>query len=108
MGLTTEPNAKNIMRLSGLEFAAASLMKKQDTSVELQRLSGSLITLLTSMPVTSEISDEKTASYGHVNIVLPRPSRMYRPDQTLLELDSGVQPSATSVGDFMQSPDIDA
>lgn len=26
-------------------------------------------------PVSSEISDEKTGSYGHVNIVVPRPSR---------------------------------
>ena len=62
--------------------------------------------------------------YGHVNIVLPRPSRVYRPDKTMLvilflhrflsifltsplmrcgaqELGSGAAPSDTSVGDYL-------
>ena len=38
-------------------------------------LAGSLLTVVTGMPVVSEIADEKTGSYGRVNIVVPRPSR---------------------------------
>ena len=38
-------------------------------------LAGSVLTVVTGMPVVSEIADEKTGSYGRVNIVVPRPSR---------------------------------
>jgi hypothetical protein len=79
------------------------------------------VTLLTDMPVSSEISDEAlkglllghyrekvvaivlcscqtSGSYGHVSIVIPRPSRIYRPDQTAFEIAAGLPPSATSAG----------
>merc|ERR550539_779326 len=108
ISLAAQPNAKKIMKVSGVEFAVSKLMKSSESSDELQGLAGSILTIITVMPVTSERSDEKTGSYGHVNIVVSRPSRMYRPDQTMLELSSGVQPSETSIGDYLQSPDIDA
>ena len=79
------------------------------------------------MPVTSEISDDNTGSFGRVNVVLPRPSRLhrsaplvlpwgasvllvrlYRPDRTLLELGAGVKPSDAYVGDYLLSPGVDA
>ena len=37
-------------------------MSKEDTSDELQRLAGSLVTRVTDTPVTSEVSEEKTGS----------------------------------------------
>ena len=91
------------MTVSGVLAAASGLMSRPETSDDLQRLAGSLITLNSDMPVTSEVSDDKSGSYGHVSIVLPRPSRVYRPDQTAMELQAGMQPSATAVGSFAES-----
>jgi hypothetical protein len=105
--LGSEPNANTIMRVAGVEAAASRLMKSDESSEELQRLAGSMLTVLTGMPVSSELSDDKSGSYGRVNIVLPRPSRIYGSDRTMLELRSGVRPSETSVGDYLVSPHID-
>merc|ERR1711957_975857 len=96
------PNAKTAMKALAVPFLCATLMKQPASSNELQRLAGSLVTLLTGMPVISEISDDNSGSYGHVNIVIPRPSRLYRADQTFLELESGVAPSDTTAGDYSQ------
>ena len=102
ISLASEPNAKTIMKVSGVLNAAATLMSRPETSDDVQRLAGSLVTLSSNMPVTSEVSDDKSGSYGHVSIVIPRPSRVYRPDQTAMELEAGMQPSATSVGGFLE------
>ena len=101
--MASEPNAKAIMKVSGVLAAAAELMSRPETSDSVQRLAGSLITLNSDMPVTSEISDDQSGSYGHVSIILPRPSRVYGPDQTAMELQAGMQPSATSVGSYLES-----
>lgn len=100
ISIVAQPTAKTTMALLGVKDAAAKLMKSPSSSEEIQHLAGSLLTLITDMPVTSEISDESSGSYGHVNIVLPRPSRIYRPDKTLIELESGVQPSETAAGGY--------
>eukprot|EP00413_Alexandrium_margalefii_P016058 CAMPEP_0204529554 /NCGR_PEP_ID=MMETSP0661-20131031/10124_1 /ASSEMBLY_ACC=CAM_ASM_000606 /TAXON_ID=109239 /ORGANISM="Alexandrium margalefi, Strain AMGDE01CS-322" /LENGTH=181 /DNA_ID=CAMNT_0051535585 /DNA_START=55 /DNA_END=600 /DNA_ORIENTATION=- len=105
--LTMEPNAKPIMKGSGLLLHCSKLMKSPNSSPEIQRLAGSLITLVTDLPVTSQISEDKTGSYGRVNVVLPRPSRVQAPDRTLLELDAGVAPSDTEEGDFFRRPSTD-
>ena len=44
------------------------------------------------------LSWQTSGSYGHVSIVIPRPSRIYRPDQTAAELAAGMQPMATPAG----------
>lgn len=107
ISLATQPNAKTVMRVKGVEAAAAKLMKSPITSDEVQRLAGSIITLITGLPVTSEISGDKTGSYGRINVVLPRPSRIYAPDQAIMELAAGVQPSQTTPGDYLQSPYVE-
>ena len=93
IALAGEPGAKQLMKSSGLQASAIRLMKSSFSSSELQRLAGSIITLLTDMPVSSEISEDSSGSSGYINIVVPRPSRVYGPDQTILALDSGVQRS---------------
>mmetsp|Transcript_70671 Transcript_70671/g.210740 ORF Transcript_70671/g.210740 Transcript_70671/m.210740 type:complete len:200 (-) Transcript_70671:107-706(-) len=90
--------------LQGLLFTLSNLMKSPASTPEMQRLAGSVITLTTDLPVTSQISDDKTGSYGRVNIVLPRPSRVYRPDSTMLELAAGVPPSG--LGNRLRSPSL--
>jgi len=94
IAMMSEPSAKTSMKASGLEAAAAKLMSRPSTSADTAALAGSLITLLSDMPVTSEVAEEKTGSYGHVNVVVPRPSRVYGADKALMELASGVAPSS--------------
>ena len=65
------------------------LMSSEASSSALRGLAGSLITLLTDQPVTSTVADEATGSFGDVEIVLPRPSRVYAADKALMELSSG-------------------
>merc|ERR1719359_1742905 len=81
--LSSEPNAKWVIENAGILADASQLMSKEDTSDEIQRLAGSLITRVTDTPVTSETSDDDTGSYGRVHVVLPRPSRVYKADETL-------------------------
>jgi len=73
--IASRPNAKVVMRSAGVAASASRLMKSPSSSSRLQRLAGSIITILTGMPVTSQISDERSGSYGRVHIVMPRPSR---------------------------------
>ena len=78
------------------------LMSSPETPDDTRALAGSLITLLTDVPVTSESSDSKTGSYGHVNIVVPRPSRVYGADKEILELEGGAAPSDTEEGAYLR------
>merc|ERR1712196_390218 len=105
--LSSQPNAKGVIEDAGVVAEASKLMSKADTSDEIQGLAGSLITRITDTPVTSESSEDKTGSYGRVHVVLPRPSRVYRPDATILALMSGLQPSGTDAGDYLLHSDID-
>ena len=82
----SEPNAKTTMKAMGVLASASRLMKSQTSDVELQRLAGSVLTHLTGMPVSSEISDDISGSRGQVNIILPRASRVYGPDKAMLAL----------------------
>jgi hypothetical protein len=65
-------------------------MSRESTPDTVRSLAGSMITLLTNYPIASEITgikckieiqcfilDVNSGSYGHVNIVMPRPSRVY-------------------------------
>ena len=80
----SQPNAKTVMKAMGVLASASRLMKSPASNVELQRLAGSMITHLTGMPVSSEISDDASGSRGQVNIVIPRASRVYGPDRAML------------------------
>merc|ERR1712187_60308 len=95
IAFSAPPEARNVMKALGVQASAAKLMKSATSSTELQRLAGSVLTLISGMPVTSELSDDKSGSDGVVNIVMPRPSRIYAPDKTMLKLSSGVVASGT-------------
>ncbi len=92
ISLTSEPGAKALMKSMGVLQVASRLMKSPSSSAEMQRLAGSVVTLLTGMPVASEISDDKTGSDSVVNVVVPRPSRVYAPDEAVLTLHAGAFP----------------
>ena len=93
LSVAAEPSALQLMKTLGVEAAAARLMKSPASDERLQRLAGSIVTLLSGMPVTAQLSDESSGSYGQVHIVVPRPSRVYRPDQVMLDLEAGAHGS---------------
>jgi CPW-WPC domain-containing protein len=89
VSLTTDPDAKSVMISAGVVAAAETLMKRPDTSDRNVGLAGSLLTMLSGMPVAVEVSDMAGAN-GHVDIIIPRPSRVYQPDEVILQRSSGV------------------
>merc|ERR1712187_759097 len=106
--LAMEPNAKIAMTMTGVPFSAVKLLKSEASSTSLKRLAATLVTLITDLPITSETMDVKTGAAGRLFIGVPRPGRVYSPDETILELEAGVQPSDTSSGDYLLKADVDA
>merc|ERR1719146_136157 len=74
---SSAPGARAALVASPALRAAARLMKEESTPDYIKELAGSVITFVTNMPVASSIADEQSGSAGHVNIVLPNPSRVY-------------------------------
>merc|ERR1712224_880694 len=68
---------KKTMIASGVLEECSILLKRESTANDIRVLAGSVITLLTDLPVASTTNDVATGSYAHVNIVLPSPSRIY-------------------------------
>lgn len=71
------PGAATAMKNAGLVSVCKKLMARESTPDSLRGLAGSLITLLTDTPVSSNIADPLSGGYGHVTVVMPRPSRVY-------------------------------
>ena len=92
VSLATDAAARANVAKSGIAHAAAVLMQRPSTDEPTRALAGSLLTLMSGMPVAAEVSDEATGSNGQVEIVLPRPSRVYGPDALSMPLSAGVSP----------------
>ena len=80
VALTSDAGARGAIAASGAPAAAAALLKRAGTDEADRALAGSLLTLLSGMPVAAGVSSEVTGGDGRVEIVLPRPSRVYGPD----------------------------
>ncbi|CDJ66465.1 hypothetical protein, conserved [Eimeria necatrix] len=59
---------------------------------------GSIVTTVTDLPVASDVTDTKSGGFGHVNVVLPRPSRVHRSDRIIEQLNKGMDPAETLYG----------
>merc|ERR1712194_699336 len=77
VSLASEIGFRRSIVSSGAASAAAALLKREGTDETNRALAGSLVTLLSDMPVAAGISNPLTGSDGQVEIVLPRPSRVY-------------------------------
>ena len=77
LNAAAEPNMK--APLGFLVSKAATLAKKESTPDSLRNLAGSLVTLLTNMPVAFTSTDTE-GSNAHTNIIVPAPSRVYGAD----------------------------
>lgn len=84
---------KQLMKKLGTPMATLVLLQRESTSDRTRWLCGSILTLLTDLPVISDIADVSTGSYGHVNVIMPRQSRVRNSDRTILRLREGTSPS---------------
>lgn len=75
--LTMDPDAKAAMLSAGALRAAEVVLSRPSSDEPLRGWAGSLVSLLTDAPVAAEVSNERTGSDGRLEIVLPRPSRVY-------------------------------
>ena len=66
------------------------LMSMQKTPDYVKNLAGTLLTLITGIPAGSSVAEFKTGGFGHVNIVIPRPSRVYEADKEAALVSDGV------------------
>lgn len=98
--LASLPNAKAVMTFSSVLSKTARFAKRESTTDADRDLAGSLITFLTNMPVAFQASDSSTGAYGHTNLVVPAPSRVYGADQVLAELAAGARAEDTSAGAY--------
>ena len=80
-----------IFQFLGVAQECANLLKHESTPADVRALAGSVITLLTDMPVASTVDDNATGSYAHVNIVLPSPGRLYHADAALAKMQAGAR-----------------
>ncbi|SCQ12638.1 conserved Plasmodium protein, unknown function [Plasmodium sp.] len=76
---------KQLMKSLGTPMATLILLQRESTSDRNRWLCGSILTLLTDLPVVSDLADVKTGSYGHVNV--------RNADRNILRLREGASPS---------------
>ncbi|CDU18118.1 hypothetical protein YYC_04644 [Plasmodium yoelii 17X] len=84
---------KQLMKKLGTPMATLILLQRETTSDRNRWICGSILTMLTDLPVVSDLADVKTGSYGHVNVIIPRQSRVKNPDRVILKLREGISPS---------------
>jgi len=89
VALSSVPGGKEAIASSEAPGAAAALLKRAGTAEADRALAGSLLTLLSNMPVAAAVSSEVTGGDGHVEIVMPRPSRVYGPDAAAMRASLG-------------------
>ncbi|SCN12671.1 conserved Plasmodium protein, unknown function [Plasmodium malariae] len=85
---------RQLMKKLGTPLATLILLQRESTSDRNRWICGSILTLLTDLPVVSDLADIKTGSYGHVNVIMPRQSRVRNPDRNILKLREGASPSS--------------
>ncbi|PFH37854.1 hypothetical protein BESB_001960 [Besnoitia besnoiti] len=88
--IVSRPFAKKMMKALGTPMAALFLMKRESTPDRQRWLAGSILTLVSDLPVATDIADSASGGFGHVNVVLPRPSRVHRIDRAMKELQQGM------------------
>lgn len=91
--LASTTENKQLMKALGTPFVTLILLQRETTSDRDRWLAGSILTLLTDLPVVSDLAEIQTGSYGHVNVIMPRHSRVRRADRNILRMREGATPS---------------
>jgi hypothetical protein len=82
-----QEGARDSIRRTMVGMDCKMLMMLPQTPDYVKNLAGSLLTLMSGIPSGSSVPDIKSGSYGHVNIVVPRPSRVYAADKEIALAD---------------------
>ena len=101
--LAADPAGRSSIVASGAVRAAETLLKRPSTSSAVRGVAGSFLTLLSGMPVASSVADERTGGSASVDVVMPRPSRVYGPDRVNAELASGAAPERVGSASFLSA-----
>lgn len=96
--LASDSQNKQLMKAVGTPMATLIMLQRETTSDRNRWMAGSILTLLTDLPVISDLADIKTGSHGHVNVIMPRQSRVRAADRTILRLREGASPSSLANG----------
>lgn len=75
--LAVEPASRVAVLHSGAVRAAETLLKRPSSDESVRAAAGGLLSLLSGMPVASSVADPETGGAASVDIVMPRPSRVY-------------------------------
>ena len=75
--------ARESIRKSMVLIDCRLLLMNRKTPDYVKNLAGTLITLASGAPVAVSAPDFNSGSFGHVNIIIPRPSRVYLPDKQI-------------------------
>ncbi|KAF4686212.1 hypothetical protein FOZ60_005549, partial [Perkinsus olseni] len=69
-----DPSNLNELRSSGILGTARTLMSRESSTDELKSLAGTLITLLTDLPISSNVANVNTGADGRVTVLFDDPS----------------------------------
>ena len=105
--LAADPAGRSSVVTSGAVRAAEALLKRPSTSSAVRGVAGSLLTLLSGMPVASSVANERTGGDASVDIVMPRPSRIYGAGRANVEAASFVASASALKGQSASPSDYD-
>lgn len=88
-GLASEPWGRQALEVTGTKLTCMVLASKESVPDHLRWEALSMVTLLSGLPAATNIDAVASGSYGHMNLVMPLPSRVYEPDRAIAVLDAG-------------------
>lgn len=99
--LAGQPNAQAAFTLQvTLLRNLRDLLRRESTPDSVREKAGSLVNFITNLPVAAQVVDSASGSYGHTMVSMPAPSRVYAPDEELMELSAGARAADSSAGDY--------
>eukprot|EP00742_Colponemidia_sp_Colp-10_P012136 GILJ01013580.1.p1 GENE.GILJ01013580.1~~GILJ01013580.1.p1 ORF type:complete len:256 (+),score=27.19 GILJ01013580.1:45-812(+) len=109
--LVAHPDGKTIIKQSPVMPACKSLLTRTPKALEvhIRSMCGSIVAAVTDLPVANQIVDvvTSTAKKGVIDIVYPRPSRVYRFDEEVAKLRAGASVEDIVDGDVADPDDLD-
>ncbi|KAH0487550.1 MAG: uncharacterized protein KVP18_000463 [Porospora cf. gigantea A] len=98
LDISNRPMGLFLLKMTGSEFVCSLLASRESTSDETRNLALSVLARIRDVPASGIIADMGSGSFVHGNIVLPRPSRVFRGDKLWSLLDLGQPPDLFNEG----------
>lgn len=98
LDVANRPMGLFMLKMTGAEFVCSLLASRESTPDETRHLALSVLARIRNVPATSIVADMGSGSFTHGNIVLPRPSRVFRGDKLWSLLNMGDTPQVFEEG----------